>query len=518
MGLLALQRLMSLQGDRQRRQLKIGSLNSPIASVDKRKVLSYEQDGHVDSQASKRMMCSIPTLPEDILHHIHSLLSLCDAARAACLSRAFLRSWRCRPILALNRNILGSNKNAPQKNFSCIIDIILRSHTGIGIKILKLELHGIFYACHYLDSWLQITVTPGIEELTLKLCNGDEIKHNVPCTLFSPGVRNSIQYLQLFYCAFHPTAELGPLRNLTSLHLYSVHILGDELECFLSNSSALKQLYLSTCQEIMSLKIPCVLQQLNCVNVSYCWNLRVIENKARNVSSFILLLQEGVKVSLGETLQMKNLSMGLSNIICYARSELPSNMPNLETLSISSHYERVDTPMLPTKFVSLKCLAISLRTASCPSYDYFSLVSFLDASPSLETWSLDVAEESTEHESIFGGSSELRQMPEQNHACLKSLKIKGFNSTKGLVELTCYVLKNTASLDCLTLDTAYGDPKCDNEMSGGRCAAMNKDFLMKARRGAAAIRTYIEDKVPPTVKLTVVEHCRRCHADVLSAQ
>jgi len=59
-------------------------------------------------------------------------------------------------------------------------------------------------------------------------------------------------------------------------------------------------------------------------------------------------------------------------------------------------------------------------------------------------------------------------------------------------------------------------PKCDTEMSGGRCIPMSKGFLIEARRGAAAIRTYIEDKVPSTVKLTVVEHCRRCHADKLS--
>ncbi|RCV30371.1 hypothetical protein SETIT_6G089100v2, partial [Setaria italica] len=406
----------------------------------------------------------------DILHHIHSLLPLRDAARAACSSRTFLRSWRCRPILTLNRHILGSNANAPQESFSCRIDNILRNHSGIGVKIFMLELYGIFYACHYLDRWLQIAVTPGIEKLTLQLCHRDKMKYNVPCTLLSDGVRNSIQCLQLSLCAFHPTAELGPLRKLTKY--------------FLSNSPALKQLDLSECQEIMCLKIPCVLLQLHCLKVSYCSKLRVIETKARNLFSFILI-GERVKVSLGETMQMKNLCMHRRNLVCYARTELPSNMPNLETLSIGSYYERVNTPMLPTKFLFLKCLSIFLKWTFCPSYDYFSLVSFLDGSPSLD----------------------LRQIPEQHHDHLKSVKIIGFSSAKSLVELTRYILKNAKSLDCLTLDTTYGDPKCDTEIAG---------FLMEARRGAAAIRTYIEDKVPSRVKLTVVEHCRRCHADTLS--
>jgi hypothetical protein len=189
-----------------------------------------------------------------------------------------------------------------------------------------------------LDRWLQIAVTPGIEKLTLKLCHRDNMKYNVPWTLLSDGVRNSIQCLQLSLCAFHPTAELGPLRKLASLCLRSVRILGDELEYFLSNSPALKQLDLSECQEIMCLKIPCVLLQLHCLKVSYCWKLRVIESKARNLFSFILI-GERVEVSLGETMQVKNLCMSRAGLVCYARTELPSNMPNLETLSIRSHRE-----------------------------------------------------------------------------------------------------------------------------------------------------------------------------------
>ncbi|CAL4996360.1 unnamed protein product [Urochloa decumbens] len=456
----------------QRHQRRNGRLNRSIASVDKG---TDSTSGYGYSQAAERTMCSIPVpaLPEDILHRVHSLLPMRDAARAACSSHAFLRSWRCRPVLALNRDTLGSNANSRQKNFSCIIDNILRNHSGIGIKIFKLQLYGILDASHYLDRWFQIAVTPGIENLTLQPYYGDNMEYNVPCTLLSDGVRNSIRSLELSLCTFHPTAELGPLRKLTSLRLHS---------------------------------------QLHFLKVSYCSELQVIESKARNLFSFI---KEGVraKVLLGETLQMKNLRMYCSNLVCNARTELPSNMPNLESLFIGSRDERVGTPMLPTKFLFLKHLSICLK---CLSYDYFSLISFLDASPSLETLLLDVAREKVERESIFGCSPQLRQMPEQHHGHLKSVKIKGFYSAKSLVELTCYILKNAKSLDCLTLDTTYGDPKCDNKMYGGPCTKMNKGFLMQARRGAVAIKAYIEDKVPSTVKLTVVEHCRRCHADKLS--
>jgi hypothetical protein len=117
---------------------------------------------------------------QDILHHIYSLLPLHDAAHAACSSHAFLRFWRCHPNLILNWHILGSNANASQENFICTIDNILRNHSGINIKTLKLQLYAIYDAYQYLDSWLQVAVKPGIEELTIELCYRVDMKHNVP--------------------------------------------------------------------------------------------------------------------------------------------------------------------------------------------------------------------------------------------------------------------------------------------------------------------------------------------------
>ena len=51
--------------------------------------------------------------------------------------------------------------------------------------------------------------------------------------------------------------------------------------------------------------------------------------------------------------------------------------------------QMVSTPMLSGKFLHLKDLQISL--AGMAAYDYFSLVSFLDASPHLENFVLAVS-------------------------------------------------------------------------------------------------------------------------------
>ena len=60
----------------------------------------------------------------------------------------------------------------------------------------------------------------------------------------------------------------------------------------------------------------------------------MIESKAPNLSTLDFFGK--AKLSLGEALQMKTLSMSHSDVECYASTELPSIMPNLGALTLSS--------------------------------------------------------------------------------------------------------------------------------------------------------------------------------------
>ncbi|KAL6659560.1 hypothetical protein ACP70R_003600 [Stipagrostis hirtigluma subsp. patula] len=308
----------------------------------------------------------------------------------------------------------------------------------------------------HLAGWIQIALTPGIKELDLALYE----TYNFPCLQLSDGPNN----------------------------------------------------WTSLCADIFFLRIPCTLQMFSSLRVMACRNLKVTESKAPNLS-YIFLFGSEIKFPLGEASQMKKLGLYKKNIIYYARAALPSIMPNLETLNLTSENEVVNTPMLPIKFLYLKHLTISLilRLKSAPSYDYISLLYFLDASPSLETLSLEFFEECMEPESVLGGSSPLRQLPERRHDCLRSVKIFGFSSSKALVELTCCVAKNAVSLETLVLDTLGNKPRCSGQ-NNKTCWPVRKTVLERAFRGLEAIRTYIVDEVPPTAKLTVVEPCTRCHS------
>jgi hypothetical protein len=68
--------------------------------------------------------------------------------------------------------------------------------------------------------------------------------------------------------------------------------------------------------------------------------LKVIENKAPNISSFDFSFSgRKVELSLGEPLQVKFVSLSMDNCISYACANLPSLVPNLETLSLGTSYE-----------------------------------------------------------------------------------------------------------------------------------------------------------------------------------
>ncbi|RLN28981.1 uncharacterized protein C2845_PM05G32450 [Panicum miliaceum] len=281
-------------------------------------------------------------------------------------------------------------------------------------------------------------------------------------------------------------------------------------------------LELASCNEIICLKIPCMLEQFSCLTVSGCSMLQIIESKAPNLSTIIF---EGnlVQLSLGQPLNVTSLDMQCSdetNFLCYAITKLPYVVPNLETLSLSSDSEMVPTPMVASKFVHLKHLQICLGGCLSEGYDFLSLVSFLDASPVLEAFVLGVYQSEMNFDSVFGNTTHMRQMPEHKHHSLKDLMIFGFCSARSMVELTCHILESATNIESVTLDCVFDE--YDEENTGrcsvtydrkpGDCFPLNNEMILEANKGIMAIDRYIASKVPSAAKLDVRGHCSRCHS------
>ncbi|CAM0952337.1 unnamed protein product [Alopecurus aequalis] len=234
----------------------------------------------------------------------------------------------------------------------------------------------------------------------------------------------------------------------------------------------------------------------------------MLKIEAPNICSFYFTTCNQVDVSLGESLRLKNLDMLCCGLLCYAREELPSIVPNLETLCIRSRREVVNTKMafVPSKFLHLKYLSICITEA----YDYFSLVSFLVAAPLLETFILSVRIRPQYIDELLGEDApHLRKMPGCRHDKLQRVKISRFHSSKSLVELTSHIIENSSSMESLTLDTTDGVFRCSDGRPA-KCFCLGRP--MEAHKAVLVIRKYIEGKVPSRVKLNFVEPCSRCHA------
>ncbi|KAM3258531.1 hypothetical protein ACQJBY_050348 [Aegilops geniculata] len=534
MGLPALNRLMSMQRDRRRRPTQ-GRNGLVTSSLAKRKDSPCIHDEN--SRIDKKSRYSGPPLLEDIWHHIHSLLPLRDAARVACVSHSFRSSWSCFPNLSLTRETLGLDDGMDGLSCPCEVamdlarktDHILKNHSGIGVKALKLEIcdFPFFNTSCDLDRWLHIAVKPGIEELDLQLIESHAalcqekshaalcrkisekshaIVYNFPCSLLD-GSGKSIQQLYLNNCALRPTVALGRLRSLTSLNFFYVRITENELRCLFSSSIALEKLTLRSCDELFFLEIPSLLQRLSHLVVEDCRNLEVIKSKAPHLYSFGY---RGtlVRLSLGDSLQNLYIDASDQDVVHHACADLLHVVPNLEALEISSYYP-MDTLVVPGKFLHLQRLCIGFLTTD---YDYLSLVSLLDACPSLETFVLSVEPDRVRQESVLGNSSHnLIQMPGHMHRNIKDVHIIGFCSATSMVELTCHILENVKSLEYLTLSTSGDDEILCSKSENGICLRMNKYMKMEARKALLAVERHILGKVPSTVELEVVKPCSRCN-------
>ena len=459
---------------RQRRR-RTQARDDPVPLLAKRGRSSWQQDDR--SEGRKRVKYSGPDIPQKIWRHIISLVPMQDAARAACVSHAFLRCWRFYPNIGFSNSTVGCNgvltKAETARKFASKVNQVLKNHSGIGLKSIKLEFLGHNSSdCSSLDSWLRVAITSELEELSLML-SSEVATYRFPCSLLSGLRGNSIRE--------------------------------DELGCLLSSCSALELFAFGYCNEITCLKIPDILQRLHDLQVVGCNALRVVESKALNLSSFYF---GGKREQLSHGEQLKNLTMPHPRALDNAHAMLPTTMPNLETLDISLRL-KADTPMMHSQFLRIKYLRITVDGYAFPRInDYISLVPFLDASPCLESFFLQAAEP-MEHESIFRDPSPLRRMPGHRHDKLKSVKIIGFNSAKSLIELTVHIIENAGSLESLTLDTADCSLGCSDSETE-RCSTLGQSTLMEVPRALFAIRRYVEGIVPSTVKLDVLEPCARC--------
>jgi len=283
-------------------------------------------------------------LPEDTIHHIHSLLPVQDAARVACVSREFLLSWRCYSKLILTKRTLGltgDKSEGSEIRYINKIDKILNTcpSNGMKVKTLRIDLHDCeSLGASYLDRWLRIAVKSSINELSLSLPDSVKKKYCFPYSVLFDETTSSLQSIYLSECIFEPIETVGCFGNLKSLDLFYVHITEKGLELLLSKSCVLERLQIYSSSEIICLKIPCTLQKLKFLIIKSSKKIRVVEISAPNLSTFDYN-GAPLEIRIRDPSQLKDVylsSFDPSRILSYVRGKLPSIARNVERLTLLS--------------------------------------------------------------------------------------------------------------------------------------------------------------------------------------
>ena len=136
---------------------------------------------------------------------------------------------------------------------------------------------------------------------------------------------------------------------------------------------------------------------------------------------------------------------------------------------------------------------------------------------------MQVDQAGVEHDSVVSvGDHELRRKPECRHHHLKRVMIRGFCSTKSMVEFTRHILERAPSLERLTLDTTVSCRRrfqtwlaIENypvsKVTIEKCWPMCITGLDKAHRAMEAASRYIAGRVPSAVEYTILNPCIHCH-------
>ncbi|KAM0882912.1 hypothetical protein ACQ4PT_032009 [Festuca glaucescens] len=262
-------------------------------------------------------------------------------------------------------------------------------------------------------------------------------------------------------------------------------------------------------------------EKLKFLMVRRWYEMQAVEISAPNLSTFHYI-GSPVEISIRYPSQLKDVYLASfvpSRILSYGRANLPFIARHVERLTLISCGENVNTPMLPDKLLHLKSLGIRLyRSRDSPIYDIFSVVSFLDASPALESFILHAERDDIINDCVTGDDLYASGESAYQHDCLKRVKIMGFHSAKSLIKLVIHILGGAPSLESLTLDTTGGygrkpgdTSKCTASGENPKCCCMSERDVEYADRAVEAAGRYIVGRVPSAVKFEVLEPCRRCY-------
>ncbi|KAA8542519.1 hypothetical protein F0562_023671 [Nyssa sinensis] len=453
----------------------------------------------------------ISKLPEEILCHIISFLTMREAVTTSVLSRRWRYLWRTTLNLDFDVNNMtgnGDTKFSQQDNggFVTWINQILALHCSERIESLRLQRWlGAEYS-RDIDQWIQFAVDKKVQKLDINLSKENSSSWDGETYVFpnwvltrERGMGSTLKHLTLSGCNLILPRKFSIFSSLTSLTLKDTLVVEGNVLNILSNCLCLQWLSMTACFCSKRLKFSGGRSSLKLkhLNIQACYYLKEIDIcDAVNLVSFEysgfmlrrILCKSSAAVARLCFCTVWNPLAGVK----YALSSLTSDFPQLETLLLT--LPRIKEDMIPDSiptFTKLKHLVLMFIGAHPEGFLELTS-SLIKASPLLYKLELHLPIPLKENKIVQEKiPSELEVC--RRHKQLREVEMYNFHGDQKEVELFVYLL-NSANIERIKIGRDIRFYRGDGEW-------LNAGFLSKIKRKQA--RKLLRGKVPSATRLII---------------
>ncbi|KAG5512746.1 hypothetical protein RHGRI_038854 [Rhododendron griersonianum] len=186
----------------------------------------------------------LTSLPEPLLHHILSYLTMKDVIRTSVLAKRWKYLWLYVPCLKFSPLKMSRSKEVAFINQSLLL------HKGPAIQKLSLTFLQSDAETHHVDSWIYFAKTRNVNELNLDFPPTSAF-YRLPHFLFSS---TSVTVLSLVRCEIHFPVKFK-LSSLKTLSLEQVYFSGGEINDLTDSTPILESLSLTDCKGFTNLYV-----------------------------------------------------------------------------------------------------------------------------------------------------------------------------------------------------------------------------------------------------------------------
>ncbi|XP_058744490.1 F-box/FBD/LRR-repeat protein At1g13570-like [Vicia villosa] len=381
-------------------------------------------DDHIDR---------ISDLPSNVIDGILEHLNIRDLVRTSILSRKWRYLWISFPRLKFDKEFFDLYDTEDFEDHgpevSRIITEILFIHNGPIYKFALSIPCGFNITIGHLIKWIIVLSRNGVKHIQLE----NRIRsYRMPSYLFSCQELTHV-LIRNFNLSVPP--NFGGFKSLLHLHLENITFGIGALECIVSGSSLLEELWIVRCSGYESVDL--IAPTLKVFRIEYGHVIKSIcLEKAKNLIDFTLILYKDGVFGLNKILpEIQRLTMGLGSKMLYADIIHPSQL-------ISLKYLKLNGVNLDERGELLYIVSV-LKNAS-------NLVEFVLETDLDQYSKTQLPDRGEELECSNGCLSQLL-----------SVNIKLRTNFQHAMSLIRFILANSSSLKTLTLDLHLGYNKSD---------------------------------------------------------